>query len=172
MTVPQNDIVPDEARAWVGRSQIAEPYLVTKLDIAKFAFATGNEDPVHLSEAAARAAGHPTIVAPLSFYLVIRLGTPNLVPRSQLNTDGTAHGGPPMNADRVMAGATSVRFNEPIHAGDIITLRTTYRNIYEKAGRSGPLGFMELDFAYQRDGSTVVDETYTRIFARSQRNLT
>ena len=62
-------------RALVGRSYPPSAvYEVGRAKIAEFAAAIGADDPVHRDPAAARAAGHPDVIAPPTFAIVVTLG--------------------------------------------------------------------------------------------------
>ena len=160
-----NNVMAPEAADWIGRSITYPAYPVTAIDIAKFAYAVGISNPIHLDHDAAVAAGHPGVVAPLGFHLVIRHAVPNLTPLSELAADG---GGddltPPSAARRRMAGESTTEFLAPIHAGDVITLTKRVADIEEKAGRSGPLAFVGYALQFRnQDDLTVVNERYVRI---------
>ncbi|MGA7273036.1 MAG: MaoC family dehydratase N-terminal domain-containing protein, partial [Acidimicrobiia bacterium] len=139
---------------------------VTATDIAKFAYATGEENPVHFDPAAARAAGYNDVVAPTMFPYAIRMHASALVPRSQLEPDGSPTADvPPLPTRRAMAGETSIELGEPVIAGDVITVRKRLADMYEKAGRSGPLVFVAMEFTFTNQRRELVArETFTRIY--------
>lgn len=158
-------LLVEETMSWVGRTMTAPPYPVARTDIAKFALAIGARDPIHFDAGAARAAGRPDVVAPLGFYVAVRLQSQNLVPLDELNADGVSPGlTPPSRAAKIMAGDTRARFHRRIHAGDVITLTTTISGIQEKRGRSGPLILVSYSLDYtDQGGEAVVSETYARV---------
>ncbi|MGA7272799.1 MAG: MaoC family dehydratase N-terminal domain-containing protein, partial [Acidimicrobiia bacterium] len=82
-------VITDQARAWADQEYPDFDFLVTATDIARFAYATGEENPVHFDPAAARAAGYSDVVAPTMFPYAIRMHASALVPRSQLEPDGS-----------------------------------------------------------------------------------
>lgn len=158
-------LLAPEAQSWVGRSQTFAPYPVTGLDIAKYCHVLGFDDPVHLDPAAARAAGHPDVVAPPGYHMVIRHAMPNVLPVDELAPDGGSPDlTPPSSATRRMAGETVTEFAADIHAGDEITLTKAIASLTEKTGRSGPLAFVTYELDYRTGaGELVVHETYVRI---------
>jgi acyl dehydratase len=158
-------LLDDTTLSWVGRTVTAPPYPVARADIAKFALAVGARDPIHFDVESARAQGHPDVVAPLGFYVAVRLQSQNLVPLDELNADGVSPGlTPPSRASKIMAGDTRARFHRRIRAGDVITLSTTISGIQEKQGRSGPLILVSYSLEYTaQGGEAVVSETYARV---------
>jgi len=159
-------LLTGEARSWLGRTQVFEPYLVTRVQIAQYAYTVGISDPVHLDAGAARAAGHPDVVAPLGFHLVIRHAVPNLLPLEELAEDGGSEDmTPPVAAHRRMAGESTTTFHASIVAGDEVRLTKRIGSMEEKEGRSGPLVFVSYDLEYHReqDGELLIAERYVRI---------
>lgn len=159
-------VITDEARSWADRDYPRFDYQVTPVDIARFARATGETNPIHYDKEAAIAAGHGGVVAPTLFPYVIRMHASNLVPETELEPDGSPSSDvPPLPTRRAMAGETSIEVGAPIVAGDVITVTKRLSDLYEKEGRSGPLVFvqMEYEFTNQR-GEVVFRELFTRIY--------
>ena len=157
-------LVP-EAQTWIGRSQTFAPYPVTAIDIVKYCHVLGIDDPVHRDVAAARAAGHPDVVAPPGNHMVIRHTMPNVLPVDELAPDGGSPDlTPPSTATRRMAGEMVTEFVADIHAGEEITLIKSIVSLNEKTGRSGPLAFVTYELDYRTGaGELVVHESYVRI---------
>lgn len=159
------DLFDENASSWVGKVFNAPPYPVTSIDIAKFAISLGLQDPAHFDPDAARQLGYPDVVAPLGYYVVLRLSRPHLVDISRLAEDGTSgYDIPPGRTTTRMAGETTVTFHRPIVAGDQVTVRQEITGIEEKQGRSGRLGVINYEFSY-RDavGDEIVHESYSRL---------
>ncbi len=159
-------VITDEARRWADREYPRFEMLVTAADIAKFAHATGETDPVHFDKDAAVAAGHNDVVAPTLFTYVVRMHASALVPPDQLEPDGSPTADvPPLPTRRAMAGETSVEMGVPVVAGDVIGVDKRLANMYEKEGRSGPLVFVEMEFTFTNQrGEMVARENFTRIY--------
>lgn len=162
---PTGSVLEAAADEWVGRSITYDPYPVTAMDIKKYCTAVGIEDPIHLDREAARAAGHPDVVAPAGYHMAIRHTVPNLIALTDLFPDG---GGPdltpPSRSKRRMAGESSMTFHRDIHAGDVLTVTKTIASLEEKVGRGGPLAFVTYDLVYRdAHGHAVLTETYVRI---------
>lgn len=159
-------VITEEARSWADREYPSFDFQVTATDIAKFAHATGETNPIHFDREAAIAAGHDDMVAPTLFPYVVRMHASALVPTDQLEPDGSPSADvPPLPTRRAMAGETSIEFGVPVIAGDVITVRKRLADMYEKEGRSGPLVFVEMEFTFNNQrGALVARESFTRIY--------
>src|SRR5918994_4809868 len=104
-------------RELVGRSYPPSAvYEVGRAKIAEFATAVGAEDPVHRDVEAARAAGHPDVIAPPTFAIVVSLEAAFVV-----------LGDPEVGLDysRVVHGEQKFAHHRPIRAGDRLVATTT-----------------------------------------------
>ncbi len=157
-------IITEEARAWADRSYPDFEYPVTRIDIARFARATGETDPVHYEPEAAAAAGYRDVLAPTMFPYSIRMHASNL--HGDLEPDGSASADvPPLPTRRAMAGETSITFGVPVVAGDVINVAKRLADMYEKEGRSGPLVFVTMEFTLTNQRRELVAlEQFTRIY--------
>jgi hydroxyacyl-ACP dehydratase HTD2-like protein with hotdog domain len=71
---------------------------------------------------------------------------------------------PKFPLEKAMAGGLDITYHKPIKPGDWLTATRTLANIYEKAGRSGPLIFYEVLMEVRGDDDElVVTEKTTRI---------
>ncbi len=159
-------VITEEARAWAEREYPPFSMTVTATDIAKFAYATGETNPIHFDREAAIAAGFPDVVAPTLFTYVVRMHASALVPPDDLEPDGSPSADvPPLPTRRAMAGETKVILGAPVLAGDVISVEKRLADMYEKEGRSGPLVFVEMEFTFTNQrGETVSRENFTRIY--------
>lgn len=102
-------------RAIVGRElPAAEPYEVSLAKVREFALALGADDPVHRDPEAARAAGHPHVVAPPTFAFIVTLAARRAL------LDGDELG---LELPRAVHGEQAFRFQRPIYVGDVLTPR-------------------------------------------------
>jgi acyl dehydratase len=114
-------------RDYVGRAfPASEPYEVTRVKIAEFANAIGDANPVYRDSAAARVAGHPDVIAPPTFAIVISMAA-----------SGTAMADPDLglNYAMVVHGEQRFRYLRPLTAGDVVTAQPTITDIRD-AGRN------------------------------------
>jgi acyl dehydratase len=159
-------VITDEARRWAERDYPRFEMQVTATDIARFAHATGETNPIHFDKDAAAAAGYDDVVAPTLFTYVVRMHASALVPPDQLERDGSPTADvPPLPTRRAMAGETAVVLGERVVAGDVIGVEKRLADMYEKEGRSGPLVFVEMEFTFTNQrGELVARENFTRIY--------
>lgn len=96
-----------------GRTYPPTPaYEVGREKIAEFAFAVGSADPAHRDPEAARALGHPDVVAPPTFAIIVSQRC-----ESQLVEDPEAG----IDFTRVVHGDQRFTAHRPIVAGDRLT---------------------------------------------------
>lgn len=159
-------LLTDEARAWA--EEPFSPYEVTvsSTDIARYARAIGETDPVFFDAEAAKAAGHVDVIAPPYFPYTIRMQATNLVDRAELEPDGSSSEDvPPVEATRAMAGETKLEMGVTVVAGDTLTMHKRVKDIYEKSGRSGEMVFVVQEFEFiNQQGDLVMREEFTRIY--------
>jgi len=159
-------VITEEARRWAERDYPRFEMQVTATDIARFAHATGETNPIHFDKGVAAAAGYDDVVAPTLFTYVVRMHASALVPPDQLEPDGSPSADvPPLPTRRAMAGETAVVLGERVVAGDVISVEKRLADMYEKEGRSGPLVFVEMEFTFtNQHGELVARENFTRIY--------
>ena len=147
------ELLTEEIRAWIGRSDPPQRIEVTRRDIIKYAVATeqrldkyrnGDEAPPMFLFGA-----HGPIVD------IDQLGPDGLRPDTLL---------PELPLKRVMAGGIKQEHHRPIKAGDVITLTRTLTDLFEKQGRTGPLIFVIYQIDARTDsGDLAYREIQTRI---------
>jgi acyl dehydratase len=114
-------------RDYAGRTfPASEPYEVSRVKIAEFATAIGDPNPVYRDRAAAQAAGHPDVIAPPTFVIVISMASA-----------GTAISDPGLglNYAMVVHGEQRFTYERPIVAGDVLIAQPTITEIRD-AGRN------------------------------------
>jgi acyl dehydratase len=114
-------------REYAGRTfGVSEPYEVSRVKIADFAAAIGDPNPVYRDRAAARAAGHPDVIAPPTFAIVISMAS---------SGEAIADPGLGLNYAMVVHGEQRFEYSRPIVAGDVLTAQPTITEIRD-AGRN------------------------------------
>lgn len=113
-------------QSFVGRSYPpTAPYAVGREKIREFASAIGDPNPAYLDVEAARALGHPDLVAPPTFAIVLSM------PAAHQVVFDPALG---LDYSRVVHGEQQFSYRRPIHAGDELTVTVTVEKIRSVAG--------------------------------------
>jgi acyl dehydratase len=101
-----------------------EPYEVSRVKIREFADAIGDANPVYRDREAAKAAGHPDVVAPPTFPIVFTMG-------------GAALAGADLGVNYAMVvhGEQRFEYTRPVRAGDTVVCQSTINDI-RAAGRN------------------------------------
>ncbi|MCC5888278.1 MAG: MaoC family dehydratase N-terminal domain-containing protein [Gammaproteobacteria bacterium] len=147
------ELLTPELKACIGREAPPRTEVVTRRDIRKYAISTGTRIRKHLDGDEAPPLYHVAL-----FWDVVEL--------DQLTPDGVSVDTllPKLPLDRAMAGGLEITYHRPIVPGDVLVARRTLTDLYEKAGRSGPLIFYEITLDVRtEDGSPVLEEVTTRI---------
>ena len=115
----------------IGHALPAFQVEVEKGRLRFFAKATGQDDPVYSDEDAARAAGHPGLPVPPTFFFCLEMESPNpAAVRELLGIDYR----------RLLHGEQGFTFHRMAHAGDTLTFRQRIEDIYDK--KNGALEFV------------------------------
>jgi acyl dehydratase len=106
---------------YVGRSYPpSEPYEVSRVKIADFAEAIGDDNPLYHDRAAAQAAGYPDVIAPPTFPIVVTMAAS----RAAVGDPGLG-----LNYAMVVHGEQRFTYARPLHAGDVVTAQVTISDI-------------------------------------------
>lgn len=157
--------ITDELRAMLGVQSAAETRPpVTAEQIARYAYAADDVNPLYLDEDAAKNGPHGGVVAPPLF-----VGVPSFKPTSlsQLRDDGlpSSEGDPlrpPIPSSRTRLVGSDFTFLRRVRPGDILTRQSHLADIYEKEGRSGKMLFTVRETRYtDQSGATVCIDRVT-----------
>jgi acyl dehydratase len=108
-------------RDYVGRTfPVSEPYEVSRVKIAEFADAIGDPNPLFRDRDAARAAGHPDVIAPPTFAIVVSMTSSARV----IGDPGLG-----VNYAMIVHGEQRFTYDRPIRAGDVLTATSTIADI-------------------------------------------
>src|SRR5471032_2766536 len=112
--------------SFVGRSYPpTTPYQVGREKIREFAAAIGDANPAYTDVEAARALGHPDLVAPPTFAIVLSMRASHQVVRDpELGLDYS----------RVVHGEQRFIYTRPVVAGDELSVIVTVEKIRSMAG--------------------------------------
>lgn len=108
---------------------------VEKGQLAFFAKATGEKNPIYFDEDAAKAAGHPSLPAPPTLGFIL-----NSLSREKAGDAGNVGKVLGINIGHVLHGEQGFEYYKPIYAGDTLTLTTKVTDIYDK--KNGAMDFI------------------------------
>ncbi len=111
---------------FIGRSYPpTEPYEVGREKIRDFAMAIGDNNPAYHDPDAAKALGHPDVIAPPTFPVIVGfLASRQLIADPALGVDYS----------RVVHGEQRFAYTRPVRAGDRLTAVCTVENVRYAAG--------------------------------------
>ncbi|MEW2291982.1 MaoC family dehydratase N-terminal domain-containing protein [Streptomyces sp. NPDC006743] len=113
-------------QSFVGRSYPpTAPYEVGREKIREFAQAVGDANPAYTDPEAARALGHPDVIAPPTFvFLITYRAAGEVVQDPRLGLDYS----------RVVHGDQKFAYQRPVRAGDRLTVTSTIEAVKTMAG--------------------------------------
>ena len=120
-------------KALVGRE--FPPFVVTveRGKIKEFARAIGDPSPLYLDDRVGQASEFGDIIAPPTFMTTFReAGGDGADFLRELGTD----------ISRLLHGEQEFELHRPLKPGDTLLCRSRILDIYEKTGKSGPMGFV------------------------------
>jgi acyl dehydratase len=99
-------------RDFIGKAfPSSEPYEVSRVKIREFANAIGDNNPAYLDTASAQKLGHPDVIAPPTFAIVISF---------TMGAHVVFDPGLGLNYALVVHGEQEFHYSRPIHAGDVL----------------------------------------------------
>ncbi|MGB9306391.1 MAG: MaoC family dehydratase N-terminal domain-containing protein [Mycobacterium sp.] len=145
--------------------------MLDAVTIGRYAMTIGAADPSHYDPAAARAAGHPDVLAPPNLLAAIAewgIGTPE----ADLQPDGTPHDGDMPLGDgelglRVMGAGEEMELVNPVVAGTELVVETTLEAVTPKQARSGPCIFVTTLNTFAAKDGTVLNRNRRTIVLRN-----
>ncbi|MFI8853208.1 MaoC family dehydratase N-terminal domain-containing protein [Streptomyces sp. 891-h] len=113
-------------QSFVGRTYPpSRPYEVGREKIREFAEAIGDDNPAYTDAEAAKALGHPDVIAPPTFVFTVTFQeAANVIRDPKLGLD----------YDRVVHGDQRFAYHRPVRAGDRLSVTSTIEGIKSLAG--------------------------------------
>jgi acyl dehydratase len=128
----------------LGKEESLGVFAVTADSIREFAEAVGDLNPLYLDPEAARQAGYANVIAPPTFCMHLRGG--RALPEVPLEPGLVS-----------LHAGQELEFYDEIYAGHTYTATAKIAEVYEKTGRSGPLGVIVREMTVKdSSGKTVV----------------
>lgn len=132
---------------------------IEKGKIKEFAIAVEDPNPIFRDEAAAKAAGFPSIPAPLTFLVTEIFYFDEKIVRPDYKVD----------LRRILDGGTEFEYLKPVVAGDTITSNTKVVEIYEKSGkRGGTMTFLVAETSFKNQKGEVCVKSRGTLIETSQ----
>lgn len=157
-------LLTDELKAWIGReAHYAAREELGRASIRYFALAMGDDNPLYVDDAYAKAAGYPSVIAP-----------PTLI----CETSQYAHQAPdadgyighewhlPVTNCRLVRAGNDYEFMRPVLPGDRISVTWTLEDIVERASSRGGTQLFVTSVASYRDakGDVVATNRETVVY--------
>jgi acyl dehydratase len=117
-----------------------------------FSEVLGNTDPIHFDVEAAREAGHPDIVAPPSFFMVIEALASDEIRRRKLVS---AVAGVGADFRYLLHGDERYEYVSPIYAGEDVQFTTRVVDFYDKKGGAMEFVTLQAEIAHEQRGVLV-----------------
>jgi len=126
-------------QALVGKESPPTTIHVDKARIRQFARAVGLTDLAYYDEAEAKKRGYPSLIAPPT--LPIALGQ---------DAEPGGGEGPRLKYDvrKLLHEGTTIEYDRPIFAGDVLTVKSMLKSIATREGKSGVRTIFTLETAY------------------------
>lgn len=128
----------------IGRKSEQREIVVEQGQLKLFAKAVLETNPIYFDEVAAKAAGHPDILAPPTFGNCLKL----LAPSADLSYESMG-----IDYKSLLHAQEEIEYIHPLYAGDRLTLVSEVVDMYEKKG--GALEFLVMVTSIHRDGELV-----------------
>ncbi len=140
-------------RSLLGQEHHSGPFLVTEELIREFCDSIGDPNPLYIDEAAAKAAGYRSVIAPptLCVMFVREESRPDI---------SLKFGRMIFNAGQVVRPLT------PVLAGDRLTASTCLKEVYPKTGRTGTMVFVVWETIFTNENGERVAEVQDSHVAR------
>lgn len=129
-------------RAHVGVQSQPVTYVITRWDVARFACAIGDANPLYTDEQVARNSAIGSLIAPPTFLR-------SLLP-------GPAQERFPEPFGHILDAGSSYRFFHPVRVGDSITVTRSLKQLFTKTGRLGEMLFKVREITYTNQLGQVV----------------
>jgi acyl dehydratase len=144
-------------QSFVGRSYPpTAPYEVGREKIREFAEAIGDANPVYTDPEAAKALGHPDVIAPPTFAFAITYKAAGAVVQDpELGLDYS----------RVVHGDQRFAYARPVRAGDRLTVTSTIEGIKSLAGND----VLDIRGEVHDESGEHVVTAWTKLVARAAR---
>jgi len=154
-TTPEN-VITDQMRSFIGVASRPVSYEISRWDVARFACAIGDANPLYSDEAAARESAISGLIAPPTFLR-------SLLP-------GPSHEPFPEPFAHILDAGSRYRFLHPVRVGDVITVSRTLKDMFTKSGRLGTMLFKVREITYTNQLGQIVATQETTTITYGERS--
>jgi acyl dehydratase len=134
MTV--DSAITDEMRAMIGVESPSYTFLVEQGDVARYADAIGDENPLFHDERLARKTSFGGVVVPPTYLIVMRVLEIRAAP-------------PFRPLPNSLDGGSEWHYLQPVRAGDRLTATRKIADIHERDGAKGRMVFVVTEITYR-----------------------
>ena len=124
--------IPSRQKQMIGKATKPFRFEVEKGQVRRFATSIGEQNPIHVDEKMAKAAGYPSLVAPPTFIAALSAIDP-LLEEVGLDPQSTMH------------AEEEYEYFRPICAGDEISIVHKVADVYDKQAPNGRLIFVVIE---------------------------
>ena len=130
-------------------------YEISRWDIARFACAIGDDNPLYSDEIAARSSAFGSVIAPPTFFRSLLPG-----PSPEPFPEPFAH---------ILDAGSNYKYFFPVRVGDTVTVSRSLKELFTKSGRLGEMLFkvQEITYTNQLGQVVAVQETTTITFGET-----
>lgn len=133
-------------KSLIGRESEPVVHDVEKNAVRRFAEALGDPNPIYADEAAAKAAGHPGLVAPPTFAATLVANE-----RFRHSLD--------LGTRNILHGEQTIELARAIVAGERITVKSKVADVQERTGASGTMDVLVIEDEGRDEKGEVVFRT-------------
>ena len=148
-------MLAEEIAPFIGKSVGTIACEVEKGSIKRFADAVEETNPLYWDEDYARKSRYGSIIAPPGFFgwvVKLPMGTTFMRPTDISDppeaTDGMRNALAKAGYSNVLDGGIEYEFFLPVRAGDLLTARSSIKDIREREGKTGKMAFVIIETSY------------------------
>ena len=151
-----DNVITDQMRSYIGVASKPMSYQISRWDVARFACAVGDANPLYSDEGTARESTLGGLIAPPTFLR-------SLLP-------GPGHEPFPEPFAHILDGGSKYSFFYPVRVGDFITVTRTLKDMFTKSGRLGMMLFKVREITYMNQLGQVVATQETTTITYGERS--
>jgi acyl dehydratase len=152
-------LISEEMRAQIGVESAPRSFVVEAGNIAHFARAIDDPNPIYTDEAYARKTPYGGIIAPPTFFRAAGYALQGPGPRREAPQGGGGGGGAPAGGTG-LDGGSEWEFHEPVRPGDVITVVSKLVDLQQREGRAGAMIIRRTETSYTNQHGQLVAKQF------------